>query len=466
MKNLIVTLAYNAADYGRRDGSETGYALPLKVLDAEGSVLAEGAASVDQPASFEILDETELVFVRLTWPSGRTETQRIDLQGRSDASVTFSDSTIAPNEWSAWAIPKLNPRTPLALGTGAVDLYLSRYDRVWLRLWRFEAGAWVEEPLNPTGTYRNRSAWQLDLTLASCPWLLQIGGSAVTWRFVSLPGGGPARVLITPRDSSDPRADEMKVIVTGFRADAENLLEFLARDSIRAVHALADSVLLAEKLLAEKFHDPLAAVAGAYYLLRVNAWNRLPCSWFENLSQQFAWLPDAAIVHSIRLLREGTEAQTSPYSPPDLLNQSLKCGWPVYSEGITLLQEAAASLRGSPTRTHDQDSFRDVQQLGAAKAWAGAAASFYGRFPDDPSPLKWAGMPHAPRRRSLNPLLRDYTATHPPGNATREAQLSRVIADSASNLKPTGSLKGESVQLARPSSLTPDDVFLLGSIQG
>ena len=108
--------------------------MPLKVLDAEGSVLAEGAASVDQPASFEILDETELVIVRLTWPSGRTETQRIDLQGRSDASVTFSDSTIAPNEWSAWAIPKLNPRTPLALGTGDVDLDLSRYDRAWLRL--------------------------------------------------------------------------------------------------------------------------------------------------------------------------------------------------------------------------------------------------------------------------------------------------------------------------------------------
>lgn len=331
MKKLIVNLAYNTADYGQRDGSENGYALPLKVLDAEGSVLAEGAASVDQPASFSILEEIGLVFVRLTWPSGRTETQRIDLQGHTEASVTFSDRKIAPNEWSAWAIPKLNPRTPLALGTGDVDLDLSRYDRVWLRLWRFEGGAWVEEPLKPTGTYRNRSAWQLDLTLASCPWLLQIGGSAVTWRFVSLPGGGSARVLITPRDSSDPRADEMKVIVTGFRADAENLLEFLARDSMRAVNALADSVNLAERLFAEKFQDPLAAVAGAYYLLRVDALNRVPWSWFENLSQQFAWLPDAAIVHCIRLLREGNENQASPRSPITLFKQSLVRGWPVYS---------------------------------------------------------------------------------------------------------------------------------------
>jgi len=464
MKHLIVTLAYNTADYGRRDGSETAYALPLKVLDADGSVLAEGAASVDQPASFAILDETELVFVRLTWPSGRTETQRIDIQGRTEASVTFSDSTIAPNEWSAWAIPKLNPRTPLALGTGDVDLDLSRYDRVWLRLWRFEGDAWVEEPLRPTGTYRNRSAWQLDLTLASCPWLLQIGGSAVTWRFVSLPGGGPARVLITPRDSSDPRADEMKVIVTGFRADAEILLEFLARDSMRAVNALADSVNLAERLFAEKFQDPLAAVAGAYYLLRVDAWNRVPWSWFENLSQQFTWLPDAAIVHCIRLLREGDEAQTSPRSPITLFKQSLDRGWPVYSEGIALLQEAASSLRATFTKIEYQTSFNVVQDLGAAKAWAGATASFYGRLPNEPSTLMWAGMPHAPRRRSLNPALRALAVTQKAEIVYGDAQINRGIVGSINKVQPRISFKKESVQAARPSPDIGDEVFLLGSI--
>jgi hypothetical protein len=463
MKNLIVTLAYNAADYGRRDGSETGYALPLKVLDAEGSVLAEGAARVDQPAAFAILDETELVFVRLTWPSGRTETQRIDLQGRTEASVTFSDSTIAPNEWSAWAIPKLNPRTPLALGTGDVDLDLSRYDRVWLRLWRFEGGAWVEEPLTPTGTYRNRSAWQLDLTLASCPWLLQIGGSAVTWRFVSLPGGGPARVLITPRDSSDPRADEMKVIVTGFRADAENLLEFLARDSMRAVNALADSAIRAERIFSEKFQDPLAAVAGAYYLLRVDAWNRVPRQWFENLSQQFTWLPDGAIVHCIRLLREGNHSQSSPLSPITLFTQSLERGWPVYSEGIALLQEAATSFRGTFTEIDHQTCFNHVQQLGAAKAWAGASASFYGRRPDQPSTLKWAGMPKAPRRRSLNPVLRDHSTMRKVETVDRGLKANRTDAPDAMKLKPRRHIF-DSVKADRSHNKIADDIFLLGSI--
>src|SRR5262249_37652478 len=154
-------------------------------------------------------DDTDLAFVRLTWPSGRAETQRVNLQRQPQASVTFSDSRIAPNEWSAWAIPKLNPRTPLAKASGDVDLGLDRFDNVWLRLWKFDQDAWHKQRLQPSATYRNGAAWQLDLSLEARPWLLQVGGSTVTWRFVSLPGGGPARVLITPKDSTDPRADEL-----------------------------------------------------------------------------------------------------------------------------------------------------------------------------------------------------------------------------------------------------------------
>src|SRR5262249_19038957 len=157
----------------------------------------------------------------------------------SEASVSFDDSQIAANEWSAWAIPKLNPKTPLASPSGDIDLGLDRFERVWLCLWRLVEGSWSLETLKPETTYRNGAAWQLDLSLDASSWLLQVGGSQVTWRFVSLPGGGPVRVLLTPKDSADPRADALKVVVTGFRADAEMLLEFLARDAIRATDALA-----------------------------------------------------------------------------------------------------------------------------------------------------------------------------------------------------------------------------------
>jgi hypothetical protein len=414
MKQLTVSLAYTTSRSGR-GGPESSLALPVKVLDDEGSVLLEGAASVDIPASFPLPDEVELAFVRLTWPSGHAETQRAVFNEQSQASVVFSDHRLAPNEWSAWAVPKLNPRTPLAKPSGEVDLKLDRFDNVWLRLWKFERDAWHQEPLKPDATYRNGAAWQLDLSLAQRPWLLQVGGSKVTWRFVSLPGGGPARVLITPKDSSDPRADALKVIVTSYRADAEALLEFLVRDSMRAVDALANSASLARQLFAEKFDDPVSAVAGAYYLLRAEAWDRVPLSWFENLSREFSWLPDAAIVHCVRLLREGPMTAASQFTPLGLFAQSVARGWPTYAEGISLLQEAAATLRGTYVRS-ERASLDRARSLGAAKAWAGAAASFYGRSPDEPSTLQWVGMPRAPRRRRLDPALRTTPTTR--GGAT------------------------------------------------
>lgn len=398
MKQLSVSLQYGTANFGRRGGPDAAFALPIKVLDVDGSVLAEGAATVNLPASVDLPEETSLVFVRLTWPSGRSQTQRIDLTGRSQGSVAFTDLRISPNEWSAWAVPKLNPNTPLAMPEGRIDLDLDRFDKVWLRLWRLDRDVWTMEKIAPDAVYRSPAAWQLDLTLSSAPWLLQVGSPKVTWRFVSLPGGGPARVLLTPKDSNDPRADELKVVVTSYRADAETLLEFLSRDSMRAVSSLANSTAFARNLFQQKFEDPVSAVAGAYYLLRVDRWNEVPLSWFENLSQHFAWLPDAAIVHCVRLLREGSDAVRSIRTPQELFVQSLRRGWPVYAEGISLLQEAASSLRGA-SRTRELEGSELARALGSAKAWAGAAASFYGKTPTLPSTQLWVGSPRAPRRR-------------------------------------------------------------------
>lgn len=469
MKQLTVSLDYGTANFSRRGGPDEAMALPIKALDAEGSVLAEGAASVTMPAQLQLADDTALAFVRLTWPSGRAETQRVDLSQKNQTAITFSDHKIAPNEWSAWAVPKLNPRTPLARPEANIDLGLDRFEKVWLRLWRLEAGVWQQERIAPDATYRNGAAWQLDLTLSASPWMLQIGGSKVTWRFVSLPGGGPARVLITPKDSKDPRADELKVVATSYRADAETLLEFLSRDAMRAVGTLANSTAFARNLLQQKFDDPVSAVAGAYYLLRFDQWDKVPREWFENLSRSFPWLPDASIVHCVRLLREGSATSTSSFNPLDLFAQSLQRGWPVYAEGINLLQEASTLLRSANVR-RDDTPFEDAKALGAAKAWAGAAASFYGRSPASPSTQMWVGSVRAPRRKKIatpssTPVKRGGTfggavlglaetaparAPTRAGNARRESVGQRA-AETAKEVKVLGGPE--------------DDEFLLGSIQ-
>ncbi|WIH05138.1 hypothetical protein KHF85_00930 [Xanthomonas translucens pv. graminis] len=409
MKHIVVLLDYPTDDHMLNQHADPGAALPMKVLDAEGAVLAVGSLRSGDQCKLSVPDEVKLAFVRLTWPSGRTMTQRLDLsdtpnKGMGHYSLSFRPVEVSANEWSAWAIPKLNPRSRLASTQTDLDLGMDEFAKVWLRLWKYHDGEWKHVSVKPVEAHRSRSAWQMDLQLDASNWLMQLGGSSVTWRFIALPGNGRARVLITPKDSRDPRADELKVVVTGFRSGAETLLEFLSRDAIRSMNAVADPVQVARDLLRRKFDDPTGAVAAAYFLLRVDATMHVPLEWFENLSRYFSWMPDTAIVHCARLLREGSSTHTAEFNPLKLLRESLSHGWPVFTEGVNLLQEAA-SLLGNTLMESDPEAFRKVQALGAAKGWAGATTSFYGRHPGEPDALRWAGMPRAPRRRQIIPQL-------------------------------------------------------------
>lgn len=464
MKRLHVSLAYRPSDFARANDPDADVALPVKALDADGTVLDEGSASSSQPAELDVPDDTGMAYVRLTWPSGRTETQRADLSNKNEAWVTFSDAAISRNEWAAWAVPKLNPQTPLARPESPVDHGMDEFNNVWLRLWRFQDGAWTKERLRPIDERRSNVATQMDLELGQSHWLLQVGGSKVTWRFMALPGGGRARVLITPKDSKDPRADELKVVVTSFRERAETLLEFLSRDAMRSVSALTESVSFARHLLSEKFEDPVAAVAGAYYLLRFNRWDSVPLSWFENLSTNFAWIPDTAIVHCARLLRSGSDAHSKRFSPEALLQQALSCGWPVYAEGVSLLLEAASLLKSNDYV--EATYVRKIEALGAARAWAGAATSFYGRTPDAPEALRWVGRPRAPRRHKIvRELVKSRSSAQ---SSLGLVETPRVIrAYTTDSLSPR--LKGSPYQpadgrLVKGTVLEDDDEFLIGNI--
>jgi len=464
MKRLHVSLAYRTSDFGRPNDPDAGVTLPVKALDADGTVLDEGSASSLQPANLDVPADTGMAYVRLTWPSGRTETQRADLSNTNEAWVTFSDAAISQNEWAAWAVPKLNPQTPLARSESPADRRMDEFNNVWLRLWRFQDSVWKREKLRPIDQRRSNVATQMDLELGHAHWLLQVGGSKVTWRFVAVPGGGRARVLITPKDSKDPRADELKVVVTSFRERAETLLEFLSRDAMRSVSTLTESVSFARHLLSEKFEDPVAAVAGAYYLLRFNRWDSVPLSWFENLSTNFAWIPDTAIVHCARLLRSGSEAHSKRFSPEALLQQALSRGWPVYAEGVSLLQEAASLLKSNSAV--DASYIRRIEALGSATAWAGAATSFYGRAPDAPDALHWVGRPQAPRRHKI---IRELVKARSSGQVGLSiAQTPHVIRGGATDTpapRPRGPLlQAAGGRIVKGVALGEDDEFLIGNI--
>lgn len=469
MKRIRVNLNYRANSNSFKQLNTSGPAFPVRALDSEGTVLAEGVASNSIAADLQIPADSTQVFIRLTWPSGRAEIQRASFDvGQDDQAVevSFFDEGPVSDERTGWAIPKLNVRTPLTRSENDLSLNLGKFDRVWLRLWRFANGVWQQERLKPEETYRSGAAWQFDLQLDSSAWLLQIGGSQVIWRFVALPSGGPARVLITPSASKDLHADLLKVVVTGFREEAESLLEFLARDSVQAAGAMAEFQWRAAHLFNEKYEDPVAAVAAAYYLLRVNRWSDIPERWFDNLANSFTWIADPAIIFCIRHLRDGFESQNSEQRARSMLVDSLNRGWPIFAEGVSLLEEAAALLRDGASPL-EKKLFKQVEALGAAKAWAGAATSFYGRYPNEPSALKWVGMPSAPRRHSLKKALRNSTPEtvslppeSPPVQQSQSQPRSGRGLSSRSYKSDISSISG--------SSDTRDEngEFFLGSIPG
>jgi hypothetical protein len=245
--------------------------------------------------------------------------------------------------------------------------------------------------IKPDMQYKSDQARQLDLVLGNQPHMLQIGGEDVPWQLVSLPSGGPCRVFVTPNVSRDPRSGPLRVLVTSSRQGAEMLMEFMARDSMRAASAIADSQSLALKLFAESFEDPVAAIAGAYFLLRTDGWEKVPPGWWSNLSTSCN-LSDASILHCVRLLRVGLAKPMDQARAISLFRTSLDRGWPVYEEGLQLLQEASALLRNIAA-PKDVLYLSAVDALVTAAAWAGSSLSFYGLHPAKPSAVLWKGMP-------------------------------------------------------------------------
>lgn len=368
--------------------------LPARVLDPEGGLIAEAVVSAHQRAQVIIPPEYRLVFVRLALPSGRDDVKRVDVPPDSTVGVLFSDPGSKENEWSTWAASRLSKvEASLIQGQGKPGMPIDQFRDVWLRLWEFQSGTWTPQPVQPTEKYRNAAAKQVDFALPknTC-WCLQLGSDSVPWRMVSLPGGN-CRVLLTPNESTDPRKEPLKVIVTGFRADVEAQLEFLARDSIRATRSLGNHALLS-KPRADGLRDPVAWIAAAYVALRTgDAQSLQPAEWFGGFAAQLEWSSDAAVASCAWLVRRGTiDVEQANL----LLLKCLAHGLPMFAEGLYLLQEVASLVRASSGSTAAH--LRYIELMAAARAWAGSALSFYGARPDAPDPGKFVGLPDQPRR--------------------------------------------------------------------
>jgi hypothetical protein len=395
-KQLKIRLNYQVAlnSVAGASAESSKLVLPVRLVDEDGSVVKEAAANTSSTTVVSVPSD-KLLFARLTWPSGNVVTERVPI---GTTEVSFDGGEIGRADWASWAVPRLLSLTPSPQVTRTRgSARIERHKSTWLQLWRFANSRWVRTEMDATQQYRSDDAIQLDLQLDRRPYALHLGGGDVPWQIVTLPGGGPCRVLVTPNTTAATASTEpLRVLVTTSRTQAETLLEFLLRDNLRAADAIYPSDV-AQDLLQSKERDPVSACAGAYFLLRVGQWQDIPNDWYRNLSNRFPWIPDGALIRCIVMLRQGIGTKGQLKEARELFFESLARGNPIFAEGMILLGEAAALLRRQKSASDDVESFALADALVASRAKAGAAFSYYGRSPSLPDIQKYFGPPGSPR---------------------------------------------------------------------
>lgn len=395
MKTLILFMYFRAIDDALRDTNFSAYsAAPVlfKVQNVHGQLLAEGVTDGNQPTRVSLPEAgmPDQVFVRIVFPNGRSVSKRVEFASHVEARVTFDDEDLAGDEWAKWALTR-SRRAP------AGQASISKFDNVWFRLWTQAGAVWEPSSELPrTNSVSNAAARQVDLELGDeRPHLLQFGGAHVSWTFVSLPPGR-CRVYFTANPEPHSTSLPVKLVVTSFRPEAETLLEFLSRDSLRAADAMMKFDPVATRLLSVKYEDPVSAVIGAYVLLRIGRWKAIDPLWFENLYQSFPWSSDAALIRCAVTARRGLSDTRQLTEFLHQLKDCLDRGFPMFEEGHRMLLEvqsvAHAILQHSGQSTPDLPEIVErCRALSAARVWVGSNFAFLGTAPGAPSSTRHKG---------------------------------------------------------------------------
>jgi len=439
--------------YGNVDAESLRQRMPfaVEVRDTDLVILAETSVNSGEPAFVHLDDNVDIVFVYLIWPSGKKERQKAEL---SDAVTrVFFGGPISRNEWAAWAVPRLGAATAAPQADGR---RISFFSDAWMQIWRYEvqSNRWLARPVHFNEARRGEgdSTLMVQLDLDAAPHMLQVGGTALPTKLFSLPAPGPCRVLLTPNLSKDPRADPLKVAVTGDRSAAESLIEYLVRDDVASVRAFTDEMSVAKELFAERREDPLAGVVGAYVYLRCGHWRDVKVSWFHNLymvSRDTGVCADAALVFGTVQLRRG-ELNREAWEPwIDLIKDSVTKGMPVFAEAHALLRECAVAMSRMEGAVN-QELLHFMRTLVAAQAWAGGMFSYYGMSPAAPTPEKvW----NVRAKAGLMPQL-----SRPPERMPTSTELRRghALRDSSS--------EGAALYRGPPAILTEDALIPMTSL--
>lgn len=353
-------------------------ALPIYLLDDRGVVI--GADRIltggQRPSRIDPDSDAFPRYVRVDLPNGNVLVKPVSTNENSP--VTFVLGYDSPRETMSWAAPRVDfsPRAEvLALREGMQS--------GWIQLWQLGTTGWRQLPLHLHGRFDAApTALELRLTDLREPGALVINTGQGVPQVISLPASAKLRALITTTEVTQGTWDT-QVVLGGYGPRTEGVLEFLRKGALDSAEALDPGMERAMGFLYEKQKDPLAATAGAYYLLRRRAWDRLPLPWLKNLANRFKWIPDAHLLLACVQIREGMNNREAGILAGRAIEAAFTRGFPLFFEARGLLQELHYYASRSEGRAPNQLAF--VGRVLACAQPAGISFGFSGLTPFHPT---------------------------------------------------------------------------------
>lgn len=377
-------------------------ALPIEIYTPEGSLINSGAVSSNQNKSFDLPMQQkeddgrvfERVYVFAKLPGGETiqEVADLDIWG---GKVVLDVAKSSPYEWLEWVTPFCslshlsykNIQEP----TGLSIHQSRRIGKVWATLWEFREKSWESKNVNFERIEGDRGILQLTLDVQCCPHLLQLGGEELSWRMISLPPGKRVNIALTP-SMNETRGDALDITVGQEQRENELIMSYLSQGRLPEVTKLAELMEISDRLLFDKFNDPISAVAGGYVLLKTNKLEERE-SWLDNLNRHFPYIAD------IKILKAALAREKEGILEKDIrqmLLDSMEVGLPIFSLGITLLHDGMAAMhRGADETRNFHRAFLAVQAYVRAGFSKGAYFAFYGKSPAEPLWIPIYGTEHS-----------------------------------------------------------------------
>lgn len=376
-----------------RGGEATYIPKRIKVLNTVLDPVKDFWLKGESEKTLELAPGVYVILV--TFPSGEELKKVAKVTAGDTSDVVFWLNNVSPHESHSWAhLSRSMVKAPTTSNLAAL-----KYLGSWIRMWRLENNKWTINELNISGS----SDWSEEgvsytFFIDNGLQFLQVGGPKIPWRCIALPPSRELKCLIKPNTGISALIHPLEVVIASPNWDAETILTLLKNNAVDKAQNLYENSYLkessAESLLQSKMQDPCSAAIGAYYLLRLENFDRLH-DWARNLANWVSWMPDGSIIWAWQLIKQGRiDGSLDIQEVRERLLEACERGMPIYTEGFRLLWDGLRML--SDNLPEDEPLKKAMEMVyGYVKAidWNCAITTFNGEHPAIPSEKSKKGTP-------------------------------------------------------------------------